>query len=51
MSLPSSELEKGYRLACQHKCSEVSKVSVILAGNVGGNMAANSEGSSAGTSG
>lgn len=47
VSLPSSELDKGYRLACQHKCSEVSEVSVILAGNVGGNTAGNSEGSSA----
>ncbi|WP_420933549.1 2Fe-2S iron-sulfur cluster-binding protein [Alteromonas sp. A081] len=46
-SLPSSELEKGYRLACQHKCSEVSKICVITVGSSAGNNA----GGSAGTSG
>jgi ferredoxin len=33
-SLRSSELEKGYRLACQHKCSEVSTISVVTTGNI-----------------
>ena len=41
-SLPSSELEKGYRLACQHRCSEVSKISVVITGNSTGNSAGNS---------
>ena len=41
-NLLSSELEKGYRLACQHKCSEVSKVTVITAGSSAGNNAHNS---------
>ncbi len=50
-NLPSSELEKGFRLACQHKCSEVSKISVILAGNNAGNSAGNGPDNSAGRAG